>query len=174
MRILVVYKSRTGFTEKYAQWISEDLSAELFKVHEIDIDKMLEYDVIIYGGGLYASGIGGVKLITKNLDKLNGKKIVVFGCGATPPREKDIIEIKKANFEEEQIDKLTFFYLRGGFDYSKLSPVFKIIMTLFKIKLKSDAKSNPDAKGMLASYEKPMDFTRKSNIEPLINHIKEQ
>lgn len=174
MKTIVVYKSRTGFTQKYAEWIAEELSADIYKRDEVDLDTIVEYDTIIYGGGLYAAGIGGIKLIIKNLDKLAGKKIAVFATGASPPREKDINEIKKTNFTEEQLKELTFFYLRGGFNYDKLSPLFKIVMSLFKYRLKKLKKTDPDARGMLASYENPTDFTRKKNIDKLVEYIRQK
>ena len=35
MKILVTYKSKTGFTKKYAEWISNELNAELKDVKSI-------------------------------------------------------------------------------------------------------------------------------------------
>lgn len=172
MKTAVVYKSMTGFTEVYARWISKELGADLLKADDVRIEDLQDYDVLVYGGGLYAAGIGGVRLITKNIDVLKGKKIAVFGVGATPPREKDINEVVSANFTDAHLEKIKFFYMRGGFDFNKLSPLYKIIMTLFRLKLNMIKKKNPDARGMLASYEQPTDFTRKKNIEPLIEYIK--
>ncbi len=74
MKTIVVYKSKTCFTKKYAQWITEDLSADLFEVSKVNIDILTQYDTIIYGGSLYAVGIIGVKLITKNINKLKDKR----------------------------------------------------------------------------------------------------
>lgn len=171
MKTVVIYKSRTGFSRAYAEWIARDLGADIFELQDVTAEKITEYDNLVFGAGLYASGIGGIRFITGNLDKFENMKIAVFATGATPPREEDIEKIKKANFEEWQLEKIRFFYLRGGFDYSKLSPVYKAIMTLFKIKLRLTAGVNPDAKAMLASYERPMDFTDERNIKPLVEYI---
>lgn len=130
------------------------------------------YDTVIYGGGLYIVGINGVKLITQNLDKLQGKKVVVFATGATPHREEDITEVKNKNFTAEQLQRLRFFYLRGGFDYSKLKPVDKALMTLMKWKLKRKKELRADERGMLAAYDQPADFTRKKNIDELIAYVR--
>ena len=35
MKTVVIYKSRTGFTKKYAEWISEELSADIFDVSKV-------------------------------------------------------------------------------------------------------------------------------------------
>jgi hypothetical protein len=42
--------------------------------------------------------LNGLKLITLKLDKLKGKKLVVFATGATPFREESISEVRNKNF----------------------------------------------------------------------------
>jgi len=70
MKTIVIYKSKTGFTKKYAEWIANDLLADIFDVSKVNIDMLTTYDTIIYGGSLYAVGINGIKLIKQNFDKI--------------------------------------------------------------------------------------------------------
>lgn len=39
MRILLIYKSKTGFTEKYANWITEELKCDIEKISHIQKNK---------------------------------------------------------------------------------------------------------------------------------------
>ncbi|HEX2927491.1 MAG TPA: flavodoxin domain-containing protein [Ruminiclostridium sp.] len=174
MKAVVVYKSKSGFAKKYAQWIAEELQADIYEASKISSSMLLLYDTIIYGGGLYAVGINGLKLITKNYEKLKDKRLVVFATGATPPRKEDIEKVRTANFTPEQKKYIRFFYLRGGFDYTRLKPIDKILMNLLKLKIKSKSREKliPDERGMLAAYDKPIDFTRKKNIEELIAYVR--
>ena len=173
MRTVVIYKSKTGFTKKYAQWIAEELSADIFDISKVTINMVTAYDIIIYGGSLYAVGINGVGLITKNIDKLKDKKIVVFATGASPQRDSVISEVKGKNFTLDQQKYIKFFYLRGGFNYSKLNTFDKFLMTLLKWKIKNKKKEEltTDEIGMLAVYDKPVDFTRKKNIDEIITYV---
>ncbi|SHJ81941.1 Protoporphyrinogen IX oxidase, menaquinone-dependent (flavodoxin domain) [Clostridium amylolyticum] len=171
MKAVVIYKSKTGFTKKYAEWIAEELHGDIFDVSKADINMLEDYDTIVYGGSLYASGILGVKFILKNLDKLKDKKIAVFATGASPSREEPINEVRDRNFTKEQQEQLAFFYLRGGFDYTKLNVFDKFLMSLLKWQLKKKKELTLDDRGMLAAYENPIDFTRKKNIEELIAWI---
>ena len=173
MKTMVIYKSKTGFTRKYAQWIAEELLADIFDASEVTINMMTTYDTIIYGGSLYAVGIIGVKLITQNIDKLKDKKVVVFATGASPSREDVINEVIDNNFTREQQKYIKLFYLRGGFNYSKLNPFDKILMTLLKWKMKNKKEEDltTDEIGMLAVYDKPMDFTMKKNIDSIITYV---
>lgn len=174
MKALVVYKSKSGFAKKYAQWIAEELQADIYEASKVDRNMLMLYDTIIYGGGLYAVGINGLKLITRNFEKIKDKKLVVFATGATPSRDEDIEKVRAANFTPEQQKYIRFFYLRGGFDYTHLKLIDKILMNLLKLKLKYKNKEKliPDERGMLAAYDKPIDFTRKKNIEKLIEYVR--
>ncbi|MBU3131343.1 flavodoxin domain-containing protein [Clostridium gasigenes] len=171
MKTLVIYKSQTGFTKKYAKWIAEGLTADSINVSEMNNDRLQNYDTIIYGGGLYAGGISGIKAITKNIDKIKDKRIIVFATGVCPGRDEELEQVKKTNFTEYQERYIKFFYLRGGFNYQKLNVINKILMSLLKLKLKTKKDLTPDERGMLAVYDKPIDFTNKKNICKLIDYV---
>lgn len=147
---------------------------QIFLMYQkININMLTVYDTIIYGAGLYAVGINGIKLITQTIDKLKDKNIVVFATRASPSREDVINDVRNKNFTTEQQKYIKFFYLRGGFNYSKLNLFDKILMTLLKWKLKSkqEKELTNDEIGMLAVYDRPVDFTRKKNIDEIINYV---
>jgi menaquinone-dependent protoporphyrinogen IX oxidase len=172
MKTILIYKSKSGFTKKYAEWIAEELSIEMFEASKVTADMLMAYDILIYGAGLYAGGINGLNLITQNLDKFNDKKIVVFTTGASPSKEETITEIRNKNLTSKQQKHVQFFYLRGGFDYSKLKLIDRFLMLLLKMKLSKKKELTPDEKGMLAAYDTSVDFTNKKNIDELISYVK--
>lgn len=173
-RIVVIYRSKSGFTRNYANWLAKELRCDLLEGTKASLNDLINYDTIIYGAGLYASGINGIKLITKNYDKLAGKKLIVFAVGATPNRDETTAEIRKMNLPGELEDKIPFYYLRGGFDYSKLTAFNKVLMTLMKLKLKSVKTPDADQKGMLASYTHPLDFTNPKYLEPILKCVQKE
>lgn len=171
MKTIVIYKSKTNFSKRYAEWIAEELSADIFSVSKISIEKVKEYDIVIFGGSLHAVGINGIKFITKNFNEFQNKKNIIFATGASPLKETILNEIKNNNFTKEQQKYIKLFYLRGGFDYSKLNFCDKFLMTLLKWKLKRKKELTPDEKGMLLAYDNPVDFMRKENIRQLIRYV---
>ncbi len=175
MKAVVIYKSKTGYVKKYAGWIAEELLADVLELSTVNIDRLAGYDIIIYGGSLHAVGIIGINFITGNFDKLKDKKLVVFASGASPFSEEIVEEIIKNNIPEKQRNQVKLFYLRGGFNFNKLPLTDKVLMTLLKWKLNRKKKQGKtltgDEKGMLAAYDKPVDFTKKKNIADLINYI---
>ena len=172
MNTIVIYKSKCGFVKKYAKWIAKELSADISECSKISIEEIESYDTVIFGGGLYSVGINGIKFITKNLNHLKDKKIIVFATGVSPVKDKDIYKIKQKNLNNKEQNTIEFFYLRGGFDYSKLSKVDKLLMTLLKFKLKHKSKLSSDEKGMLMAYGTPVDYTKKEDIDELISYAK--
>jgi menaquinone-dependent protoporphyrinogen IX oxidase len=176
MKTIVIYTSTTGFTKKYAEWIAAELDAELVELKKLRAGALSSYDVVIYGGSLHAVGIKGLAKFKPYLPALAGKKVIVFAVGATPDRKDVPEEVLAANFSPEERERIRFFYLRGGFDYAKLGLVDKLLMTLLKLKLKrkkADERS-PDERGMLASYDKPVDFTRRAHIAELVACAKDE
>lgn len=169
--VAVVFRSKSGFTKKYAKWIAEAVNADLYEGQNVSLDTLLKYDTIVYGGGLYAGGINGIKLITSHFDQLKGKNLIVFWLGASPVREKTFEEIKTRSFTPEQQKYMRFFMLRGGFNYRLCTPFDKVLMKLLKAKLKSTKSPDADERGMLESYDHPVDFTNIKYIAPIISAI---
>ncbi len=170
-KIVVVYRSKTGFTKNYATWLAKRLSCTLLEGEKISVKDIIDYDTIIYGSGLYAIGINGIKLITKNFELLKDKRLIVFAVGASPAKKTIVPELVNANIPVDQQNKIELYYLRGGFDYSRLSPFYKLLMKLKKLQLQKINNPDADVKGMLSSYEHPLDFTNEKNLEPIINSI---
>lgn len=171
MRTVVIYKSKTGFTKKYAEWIAEELSADIFNVSKAKASTLTNYDTIIYGGSLHASSINGIKFIIQNMNKIKDKKVVVFATGASVVREDVINEVANKNFTMDAQKYIKFFYLRGGFNYSKLSPFDKMMISLFRWILKRKQELSSGEKGMLALFDKPVDYTMKENINEIITYV---
>ncbi|TDO94764.1 menaquinone-dependent protoporphyrinogen IX oxidase [Halanaerobium saccharolyticum] len=176
MKILVVYWSKTGFVKKYAEWLGEELEADIISGKEVTKDKLKEYDAYIFGGSLYAVGINGTDFIKDNIKQLEAKKTAVFATGASPAKKEIIEEVKNKNFSSEEQKYFKFFYLRGGFDYSKLGFKDKVLMSIMKWKLNSKKKKGEEMteeeKGMLASFDNPVDFTDKENIKKIVSYFK--
>lgn len=47
MKKIVIYKSKTGFAEKYAEWIAKALECEAEELKNISSKKLQDYDIIL-------------------------------------------------------------------------------------------------------------------------------
>jgi len=171
-KAIVVYKSNYGTTEKYARWIAEETKADLYQKGQIKIGKLLEYDVIVYCGGLYAGGMLGFSFIKKNYEMLKHKKLIVVAVGATLKKADAIEEVKEHNLTPKMMD-VPFFLLRGGLNYPKMSVKHRIMLYLLvkKAKRQNPDELDADSKGMIATYGKVVDFTNRNTIGPIVQAV---
>jgi len=172
MNNIVIYESKYGSTEKYAKWIGEELNCSVSRIGDINIDELTNYDNIIFGGWVHAGSLKGFKKIYDNIDKLKDKNILVFAVGLATIEDKDYQEFKEKTFK--YFNNLKHFYLRGAFDFNSLAFSDKMMMRIFKIILKRQKPENRDEKiqGMLNAYAKPVDFTDKECIKPIVEVVK--
>lgn len=170
MKTIVVYKSKYGYTKRYAEWIAEALGCDIKE--NAKFSDIAGYDMIICGGGCYAGSINGAKLITKNLSRLSGKKLILFAVGSGSGAEKDIIPFWEKNLTEEQRRIIAHFYLRGGFDYGRLGSADRLLMNMLKAHLKKIKDPDEETRGLLAAYETPVDFTDKERLKELLEYAK--
>ena len=176
MKTVVVYKSRYGSTGKYAHWIAEETGGDIFEASSVNGDVLGDYDVIIYGGSLHALGIVGFSVIKRNFERIKDKKLIVFSVGMSPAYPEAMEEVKKNNFTPAMTGKIEYFHLRGGFNFKKLNLMDKVLMFMMKQKIRINGRKRPltnDEKGMLAAYKGPIDWTKKSSIEPILKSLNE-
>ena len=57
---VILYQSKYGATKKYADRLSEETGFECIETKRADIKEISKFEVIILGGGIYASGIAGL------------------------------------------------------------------------------------------------------------------
>ena len=169
MKILLIYKSKTGFTEKYAKWISEEIECDVVNISNIQNVNFKNYDIVIYGSRIHAGRIDGLERIKKlNL----GNKLIIFATGATPKENNSIQEVWKNNLSEVELKTIKHFYIPAGMNYEKMGFLDKTIMKMASIMLeKKNDKSEVDI-GIQNSIKKSYDISDKSRIKPLIDYIK--
>ena len=174
MKTIVIYKSKYGSTKTYAEWIAKELSCDAVDVSQVGINDLMEYDTIIYGGGLYAEVIAGVTLITKNIEKLKNKKLIVFTTGLTPPDCRGYYDdlVVKKNFKGDIYSKIKMFNYPGKMIVSELSFVHKSAIKTLK-KIMSDKKEPTEMERLLIELcDADGDFSDKSLISELVEYAR--
>lgn len=167
-KTIVIYKSKTGFTERYAQWICEELGCEKVAYRDKESVCFDDYETIIFGSGFHAGQISGLKWFLKNISKLEEKTNIVFATGATPPNVPDVQKALRQNFSEEEWNKIKVFYIQSGLNYEKMGSADKLMMSIYRKMVKKTEGESETYKMIENSY----DFTSKESILPLIEYCK--
>lgn len=173
MKGIILYKSKYGATQKYAMWLSQKTGFEYIDITNADINIVKEFDVIIIGGGIYASSISGISFLKKNIDVLQNKKIIVFCTGASSFDKKAFKQIINYNLGDK-FKNIPCFYCRGAWDMDKMNMVDKNLCIL--LKKAAEKKKEEDyhvwEKALMAIGDNKYDWTDIKYIEPILEEIK--
>ena len=175
MKAIVIYKSKYGSTKAYAEWIAEELGCKAVDAKQIKIDDLAEYDTIIYGGGLYAEEIAGVTIITKNIEKLIDKKLIVYTTGITPLDCRDYYDkmVMEKNFKGDMASKVRVFNFLGKMVMSELSVVHRTALKTLKKIMSSKENPSEMEKLLVELCDADGDFSDRNAISDLIQYVKE-
>ena len=172
MNKIIIYKSKTGFTRRYADWIGEALNCEVVEYKDFSISTIGRYDFIIYGSRIHAGRVDGLKKI-KELIKQNPKtNLIAFSTGGTPIEAIEVVDkIWRNSLTESELISIPHFYMQAGLNYEKMKFSDRLIMkTLSEIMGRKKDKNEAEAgceNAIVSSY----DISSKEHIKPLIEHF---
>ena len=168
-QILVVYKSVTGFTKQYAQWIAEELDCSILDFKEVSAKTLSEYKVIIFGGRFHAGFVDGLKKTKEIFEKSSATRLIVFATGAPPDTETAMIEEAwKNNFTPDESKRISHFYMQSGLRYKKMPLGDKLMLKAFSAMVKRKKDKTEYEKAMERALENSYDLSSKEYIKPLI------
>lgn len=173
-KTVVLYQSKYGATKKYAQWLAEALACDLVETKKANIAQIESYDVIVLGGGVYASGILGFSFLKKYFPRLKTKKIAVFAVGASPYDEKMINAFRTQKFKGEMA-RIPFYYLRGAWNEEKMTWLDrKLCGMLKKMVAKKDPATYEPWEAALMEANGNYNWTNKEALTPIIDWARQE
>ena len=174
MKTIVLYQSKYGSAKRYAEWLAEELHADLAPLKGFSPAGLDGYDTVIFGGGIYAGGINGFSFVKKNYPKHRGKRWFVYAVGYAPVREEGTAALRKQNFSGE-LQAIPCFHLRGGMDFDALHFGDRLMMSAFRRMLskKPEAERTPDDRGMLESFGHSSDWCDRAALAPMLEAVRQ-
>lgn len=174
MKSLIIYGSQYGTSKAYATELSKITGIPCVSYESVK--NIIEYDQIIYLGGLYAGGIKGLKSTFRLLKNRNVKMIIVTVGLADINNEENTCNIKKSiakQVDENILKTSLIFHLRGGIDYSKLNFKHKTMMKMLyhSIKNKPIEKLTVEDKALIETYNTKVDFVDYHSLKPIVEVI---
>lgn len=172
-KILVIYKSSTGFTKRYAQQLAKEVNCKLATYQSASPKLMSGYEVIVFGSRAHAGRIDGYKKIKEMYQKSSARKFALFATGAMPATAEDTIaEFWAQNLPGNELQKVPHFYLPGGLCYEKMPLSDRLMMkaaiTMMKKKKNKTADDLEMERAMASSY----DISDQAYLKPLISLLK--
>ena len=115
----IVYTSNTGYTEKYAKLLGEQLGLPAFSAEQAD--SLPEGTEVLYLGWLMAGVVKGYKKAAQRFSVA-----AVCGVGMGPAGSQDS-DVRKNNAIPQEVPVFT---LQGGFDLQRLHGVYRVMMNI--------------------------------------------
>ena len=168
MKGIILCQSKYGASQKYAEWIAEETGFSIVETKKADIKEVSGYDVIILGGGVYASAIAGIAFLKKNIGALRGKRIYVYCCGAAPYDEEIVESIRSRNLKDA-LSGIPLFYYQGMWDLNGMGFADKAMCKMY---IKMLSKKDPsemkawESRSMRQMTRRATGLTR-STLHPL-------
>lgn len=175
MKKIVIYNSKTGFTKQYASWIAKELECEAISNQEITKESIKPYRIIIYGGGITAGQIGGLKKFKNTMVDQADKQLIVFATGATPMEHKENLKgIVDANFTEEEKLRIPFYYFQSGINYENMKFGGRMVLRMLAFMIEKKKNKTKEEIGMMQVLQKSSDYSNKNNIIPLVDKVRSE
>lgn len=173
----VLFKSHYGATKLYAQHIAQSLGADLYDLEKNKKVDFENYDTLIYGGGIYAGSINGLKKLKKDAERLKGKSLVVFSVGLGDPTEaaqaRMIANSVNKALPKELMDHTHIFSFRGSLEWNKMSFMHRTMMKMVNniLKKKKAEDLSDSERDTLNNFGKDIDHTNLASAAPLIDYV---
>ncbi|USR78887.1 flavodoxin domain-containing protein [Arcanobacterium pinnipediorum] len=183
-RTIVIYSSVTGFARTYAQWIAQDLDADLFELdHLIPVLKngsraLSDYDLIVYGAGVRMGIIrkfATFRKLIKQAGLSTSKKIIVWANGGTPQHPDRDYRSASRTFTRVELarEDYSYFYLEGGVRYEGLNIVETALLKTFAKRVQRYRDRGEWARAVADHIANGYDHTDRNAIAPLVARGKE-
>lgn len=171
-KTIVIYQSKYGATKKYAQWLSEKLHADLMPAKEASIEALKAYERIIFGGGIYATGIAGISFLKKHYPVLRNRVLLIFAVGASPYDEKALEALRERNLKDE-MREIPLFYCRGAWNESAMSWKDRTLCNLLKkaVGKKDPTTYEPWEKALMEAIGASHDWTEEAQLAPILAYL---
>lgn len=132
------------------------------------------YDTVIYGGGLYAGSLNGIKKAKTLFSKSEAKQFIVFAVGAMAADCPILEDTWKRNFTDEELQRIPHFYMVGGLDYAHMKAVHKLMMKVAITGVKAAKEKDQFAEIFLDTCKESFDGVDEAYLEPMLQCLKEE
>ena len=174
MKTLIIYTSQTGFTKKYAEWLSERMKADIYELKDVqkkDDAFFDEYQAIVYGGWAMAGKIVKVNWFLEKADSWKEKRLAVFCVGGSPNENPEVEKMLQSMLTDGQKKYIRAFYCQGGFNYEKMNTASRLAMKMFVSALKKKKDPTEDEKIMVKMISESYDISDIKFIEPIAEYL---
>lgn len=171
---LVLYTTKHGATQRYAERIAQPLDALVKEASYAKIGQAKTYDAIVLGCPVYAGKLKGLDFFADNIAALKDKRLVLFTCGLYDPAQKDVRENLDGQIRSalgDAADRVAVFHLRGGIRWGSLGLLEQMMMKalLAQIRKKEEPARSETERLLLEAEGGALDFSDEADLDAIVH-----
>lgn len=170
MRTLILYYSKTGNTEKYAEDIASSLKCDVLPFKKFKKKMIDDYDTIIFGSRVMGTRIQKLDNFLQMYELMKEKNVIIFAVGMSVVTKQTRDDLIKGNLLD--LYHVRFYQLRGSFDYQKLGLVERLLFDNSLRLIQKDEASSPDQTALLALKETPIEVYDQAGVDRIISVVR--
>ena len=169
---LVLYTTKHGATQRYAERIGEPMDALVKEAAYARLDNAKTYDAIVLGCPVYMEKIKGLDFFADHAKDLADKRLVLFTCGLNDPQEPDVREALMAQIREKLGDALAqvqVFHLRGSIRWQSWGLAERLMMKAFVAQIKKKPLRSKTEELLIETEDGALDFSDEADIASIVH-----
>jgi len=153
---IVVYTSKTGFTQQYALWIARELHCEVLDSKFVTPQDLSSRQIVIYGGHVVNGHVTGLKRFYRRYQASCAGRVLAFGTGLL--QESSINLDKVAAKTKTLLDSNEPFYYFQGSVTTDAVPLWRRVQLAY----------------LNRKYHNEVACSEIERITPLVRHVQQQ
>ena len=171
---LVLYTTKHGATQRYAERIAQPLDALIKEAAYAKIAQAKTYDAIVLGCCVYMGEIKGLDFFSTYAEELKDKRLVLFTCGLYDPTEESVRAELDAQIKKALGDAAAYvqvFHLRGSIRWQSLGLAERVMMKalLAGMKKKPQAERREIEQQLIEAEGGAIDFSDEADIGAIVH-----
>lgn len=172
---VIVYRSRTGFTKRYAEQLAGELGCAALAEKQAKPERLRGCDTLVFGTRAHAGRIDGLLKGLRLFRQSGARRMVLFVTGAMPPdAQKQIDALWRQNLSAEQLREMPHFYLQGGLCYERMGWLDRMMMRGLAAMLRGKKNKTEEDAALQQAIAVSFDHSNPAYLQPLVRLLREQ
>lgn len=181
-RVVLIYGSQYGSTERYSRWIAEELRqagvlTEVVAASVVTPSHLAEADMVVAGLSDYGGLLTESSEVKKLVNQLLAQPLALFTvsfAGLDGATQEKLDGILRKNVGEALVNHASgTFHFRGALDHTRLSLKHKTVMIGIRSAIAAIPKKSEANQQMLDSFsQKSVDYSSPEACIPLVQMVR--
>lgn len=164
MKGVIIYSSKYGATEQYANWLSEALDWPVYTPETLTYEALERADTVLVGSPVYVGALRIKSWLESNTGRLERKRLFLFVVMATPASERAAqLRMAARNIPASLLREDNIFFLGGRLVKKRLSWTDRML-----VKMGARAEKDPNKR---KNMELDFDRVSRSELDPLLQVV---